>query len=136
MRHPFHQRISQIANALELREKMKTAGVADNPYYNDLWEWGLSPLGNGKHGARFQARLDDALTLHIFSEQLKAGGRPVIPSVPADRAILLGHELGTGRPVVCDIDVLNRHLLVIGSSGSGKTTLLCWIAYQALTKNL
>jgi DNA segregation ATPase FtsK/SpoIIIE-like protein len=114
-------------------ELMKLIGAQNNARFLDMWLWGNSPLRNGKDAAHFQDQLENKLApLKLALEIARTQVR--ITEVDPSRAIPLGYELGTNRPIVVDIDVLNRHLLVIGSTGSGKTTFLARIIDEVIKK--
>jgi len=118
--HRFHQFGKQVTNW----ELMKAAGKQGDPRAFVEWMWGNSPLGNGKHAARFQEKLENNLVPYAIAQEI-LGGPPVdLPAVDLRRALLVGNEMATGRDVMIDPDVLTTHGLVIGGSGAGKTTLL------------
>ena len=115
-------------------ERMKAMGILSSPRLLSDWMWGNSPLDDGKHAARFQDKLDNKLVLLELAQEI-CGGPPVhIPIVAPGRAVLLGYEVGSGRPIVIDADVFNVHGLVIGGTGMGKTTMLMRIVCELVRR--
>jgi energy-coupling factor transporter ATP-binding protein EcfA2 len=56
------------------------------------------------------------------------------PELESSRETLpIGVELETGWPVLLPIDLLNKHLIIIGPTGRGKTTLLATIMHGLLS---
>ena len=113
------------------RQLMHASGVAGDPYYKFMWSAGLSPLNSGKLAAQAQGQLQHMLVGRALVNQF----RPTparLPIVPVRKAIILGREIATGRPVMIHRNTLTRHMLVVGASGSGKTTLLAWIVHQLI----
>ncbi|MCA0269018.1 MAG: ATP-binding protein [Bacteroidetes bacterium] len=72
------------------------------------------------------------------SESRPYEGNSVSPK-PLDRRVIhLGHVIETGRltqtPVDLDLEVLKKHLFVVGQPGSGKTTFCFSLLHQLWTK--
>jgi DNA helicase HerA-like ATPase len=112
--------------------------VADDGGYGshalDLWQWAQSPLNNGQTAQRARARLERILIKRLVAKEIVQAAQPAMPEVDAAHAIILGYKADNNHPVPVDIDILNRHLLVIGSTGAGKTTFLAWLIYQLVEK--
>ena len=74
-------RLKQFAGAMERWEAMKATGLANDPVAFDEWAWSCSPLANGRHAARFQARLDNKLTARWVGQHIASDAQPSMPTV-------------------------------------------------------
>ena len=69
---------------------------------------------------------DDVLPLSVILDENPRDGK----------SIYAGREIGSGKPVTLNRDVLKRHAAVLGGSGSGKTTLALSLIEQLLLSGI
>jgi len=126
--------LDKFTNVMELWRMMEAAGATHDPVCLNLWQWAQSPLNNGQTAQFARSRLERILIKRLVAREIMQAAQPAMPEVNPARAVILGYEAGTNHPVLVDIDILNRHLLVIGSTGAGKTTFLAWLICQLVEK--
>ena len=120
----MNQRLERIERQRKIWELMKATGKTTDLRHIFNFQWGNSPLSNGKPALRYQNKEENSLELIKIAQDI-AGGPPVdFPTVDPQRAVLIGHELSTGRPVAVNPNVFTTHGLIFGGSGAGKTTIL------------
>lgn len=114
----FDFRRQEYLESLELLEMMQELRVLNNPHLMEMWRAAHSPL---PAAARLRARLRIILEKRLLENRLRPPA-VTLPEVPAGKAVVLGSELTTHRPVLLHRDILTRHLIIVGATGAGKTT--------------
>ncbi len=130
------EKIDKLQAALEREKLMERVGTSNDPLCRDLWDWSMSPLGGGKHAAKFANRLDGILIRRFVGQELERASQNAWSDVSEDRAAILCYEVGTNRPVVVDRDVLTGHTLALGATGAGKTTFSAWLLGQLVPQGI
>ena len=115
-------------------QMMKATGAIHKPALRNLWHISTSPLGKGRYAAEAAARLNNIVGPMFIAQQFRPRPPPRIPAVPAKYAILLGYEVGTGRPVVIHRNSL-IHTLIVGATNTGKSRLMYSIVDQVMRQN-
>lgn len=117
-------RAEQFQEGLQTYQLMEAAGIASHPVAIDYLARSLSPLDGGAHAAAAKARLEGMVTTRLVAAQVLRDSMPTWPAVAPEAGILLGLGLATGLLVWLALEVLNRHMLIVGASGSGKTVFI------------
>ena len=135
MKRNENTRDRRFEMAIQNLELMKMAGLSHHPYFRFRWKCGLSPLNNGRPAAVIQGNLHNMLIGRALARYLAPPPPPRLPRVSPERAILLGHEVGTNRPVLIDRNILTQNMLIVGAPGTGKSRLMYSIVDQVMRQN-
>lgn len=116
---------------IELEMAIKSGKITD-PLIQEYWRRGLSPLGNGEHGAKAQAILENLLTGPSILAGLALPAEPPEPDIDPRTLIFIGRRRALRRMTGISKKLLTMHLLIQGPTGSGKTNLIWFIIRQLI----
>lgn len=119
----------------ELEMAVQSGRIAD-PLIQEYWRRGLSPLGNGEHGAKAQAILENMLTGPAILAGLSSPTEPSEPDVDPKNMILIGWRRALRRMTGVLRRLFTTHLLIQGPTGTGKTNLIWFIVRQLIELGL
>lgn len=127
---------TQFERALmELELAIKSGKITD-PLIREYWRHGLSPLGNGEHGAKAQEILENLLTGPSILAGLALPSEPPEPVTDPRQLVFIGRRRALRRMTGILKQLLTMHLLIQGPTGSGKTNLIWFIIRQLIEANV
>lgn len=129
-------KLNNLALARTNLALMRQIGRAHDALDLEQLRLSLSPLRNGTLGAKIGVRLHQALTTAVTVQDFQPTPKVILPDIPPERRIGVGHEIGTGRLIAFDLLNAVKHALFIGSTGVGKTSLLKEIIWQLVMRDI